>query len=106
MYKTKDMFLTILEILSTSTASTTIQEITHLKSTVAESMRKVSHLTSLLNESEANNVKLEQLCDTLKEVIRNKERNIEREQHLEHSEYVKNIIFKVHKTLTHRLSLL
>lgn len=56
---------------------------------------RIQQLTSLLHESEAENAKLTQLSDALKEEIRRGARNLDREKHMENMEYMKNIILKV-----------
>lgn len=56
---------------------------------------RISQLTTLLHESEAENAKLTQLTDALKEEIRRSARNEDREKHMENMEYMKNVILKV-----------
>lgn len=56
-------------------------------------MRTVQ-VSALLNESEAENAKLSQLTDALKEEIRRGGRNHDREKHLEHLEYLKNVVLQ------------
>lgn len=56
---------------------------------------RITQLTSLLHESEAENAKLSQLSDALKEEIRRSARNEDREKHMENMEYMKNVILKV-----------
>lgn len=56
---------------------------------------RIQQLTSLLHESEAENAKLCQLADALKEEIRRSARNESREKHMENMEYAKNVILKV-----------
>ena len=58
--------------------------------------RRLVHMASLLSESEAENQKLNQLADVLKEEIRSYQRSEERIKHIENLEYVKNVILKVH----------
>lgn len=62
---------------------------------VVSSEMRIQQLTSLLHESEAENAKLTQLSDALKEEIRRSARNLDREKHMENMEYMKNIILKV-----------
>ena len=57
--------------------------------------RKVSHLNSLLGEAEAENERLSQLAEVLKEEIRSYQRSEERKKHIENLEYVKNVILQV-----------
>ena len=56
--------------------------------------KKSTHLSSLLSESESENVRLNQLSSVLKEEIRTYRRSEERSKHIENLEYVKNIIVK------------
>lgn len=56
---------------------------------------RIQQLTTLLHESEAENAKLAQLADALKEEIRRSARNESREKHMENMEYTKNVILKV-----------
>ena len=53
----------------------------------------------LLSESEAENARLNELANVLKEEIRSNQRSEERMKHIENLEYVKNIIFKVKSPL-------
>ena len=55
----------------------------------------MQQVTTLLHESEAENAKLVQLTDALKEEIRRASRNQDREKHMENIEYMKNVILKV-----------
>lgn len=57
--------------------------------------KRCSHLASLLAESEANEARLSQLADALKEEIRRTERAEERQKHIENLEYLKNVVLKV-----------
>lgn len=56
---------------------------------------RAKHLTALLAETEQDLVKLTQLNEVLKEEVRRQQRSIEREEHVNNSEYLKNVIFKV-----------
>ena len=57
--------------------------------------KQAEHTTSLLEESEAANGRLIEQSRCLKEEIRRLERNEERKNHLENTEYLKNVIVKV-----------
>lgn len=57
--------------------------------------QQVKYLTSILNESEKNSARSEQQVTFLKDEIRRLERMFEREPHLQNTEYVKNVLFKV-----------
>ena len=57
--------------------------------------RRLVHMASLLSESEAENARLTQLANVLKEEIRSYQRSEERIKHIENLEYVKNVILKV-----------
>lgn len=72
----------------------TSKEIARLESKVTSGEMRIHQLTSLLHESEAENAKLAQLSDALKEEIRRSSRNESREKHMENMEYMKNIILK------------
>lgn len=56
---------------------------------------QIKHLTSLLSEAEQDVAKLNQQNDLLKEEIRRQQRSEERDAHINNSEYLKNVIFKV-----------
>jgi len=56
--------------------------------------RRLVHMASLLSESEAENARLTQLANVLKEEIRSYQRSEERIKHIENLEYVKNVILK------------
>lgn len=49
----------------------------------------------LLSDAEKDAAKLSQLNQILKEEIRRHQRSVEREQHAENLEYLKNVVFKV-----------
>jgi len=80
--------------------STTSSIITNKESTtvyefqIAKAGKKIDHLTELLNESEANNLRMTEQSRVLKEEIRRLERNTEREEHAKNLEYMKNVILK------------
>lgn len=59
--------------------------------------KRCNHLAALLAESEANEARLSQLADALKEEIRRSERSEERQKHIENLEYLKNVVLKVRK---------
>lgn len=56
--------------------------------------RRVKHLTVLLADAERDIAKLTQLNEILKEDIRRQQRSVEREQHANNFEYLKNVVFK------------
>jgi hypothetical protein len=56
---------------------------------------RIRHLTGLLSEAERDLAKLTQQNQVLKEEIRRQQRSVEREQHAQNFEYLKNIILKV-----------
>lgn len=78
------------EIHSTGSAS-----VEHYKETLAVYEKQCHHLAALLAESEANEARLSQLADALKEEIRRAQRAEERQKHIENLEYLKNIVLKV-----------
>ena len=66
-----------------------------LRVNLTTAQRRIEHLTELMNESEATVLRLTEQARILKEEIRRQERNMERNQHVEKAEYLKNIILKV-----------
>ncbi|KAG0718651.1 GRIP and coiled-coil domain-containing protein 2 [Chionoecetes opilio] len=82
--------------MSVTSAATdaTNRELTRLEAKINAAEMRVTQLTSLLHESEAENAKLTQLSDALKEEIRRSARNEDREKHMENMEYMKNVILK------------
>ncbi len=64
--------------------------------------QQVKYLTSILNETEKNCARHEQQVAFLKEEIRRFERMFEREPHLQNTEYVKNVLFKVRSDVVAR----
>lgn len=70
-----------------------------LENRSAAAERRVGHMALLLSESEAENARLNELANVLKEEIRSNQRSEERMKHIENLEYVKNIIFKVKSLL-------
>ena len=79
----------------------------HLSESLAVAEKRCRHLAALLAESEANEARLSQLTDALKEEIRRAERSEERQKHIENLEYLKNVVLKVlgsHFTFTDQQS--
>lgn len=72
-----------------------------LESRSVAAERRVGHMALLLSESEAENARLNELANVLKEEIRSNQRSEERMKHIENLEYVKNIIFKVNAQYVH-----
>ena len=72
---------------------------TELENRSVAAERRVGHMALLLSESEAENARLNELANVLKEEIRSNQRSEERMKHIENLEYVKNIIFKVKSLL-------
>lgn len=62
--------------------------------TAHTTMKQLEHTRELLNESEATNARLLEQTKLLKDEIRRMERNMERENHLANTEYLKNVIMK------------
>lgn len=56
---------------------------------------RIRHLTGLLTDAERDLAKLTQQNQVLKEEIRRQQRSVEREQHAQNFEYLKNVILKV-----------
>lgn len=71
------------------------QELLHVKKQLAENESKIAHLTDLLADTEQDLAKHVQMNKLLKEEIRRHQRSVEREQHAENLEYLKNVVFKV-----------
>ncbi|XP_069676250.1 GRIP and coiled-coil domain-containing protein 2-like isoform X5 [Periplaneta americana] len=55
---------------------------------------RIKHLTGLLTEAERDLAKLTQQNQVLKEEIRRQQRSVEREQHAQNFEYLKNVVLK------------
>ena len=70
-------------------------EVQQLNELLSVSEKRCRHLAALLAESEANEARLSQLTEALKEEIRRSERAEERQKHIENLEYLKNVILKV-----------
>lgn len=70
------------------------QDVDNLSSNLVAAKKKLEHLTELLNESEANNLRMTEQVRVLKEEIRRLERNKERETHAKNLEYLKNVVIK------------
>jgi chromosome segregation ATPase len=68
--------------------------IEHTRTKLLKEENRVAHLTALLADSEKDLARMQQLNDMLKEEVRRHQRSIEREQHIQNSEYLKNIIIK------------
>ena len=66
-----------------------------IESRMLAAERRLVHMASLLSESEAENTRLNELANVLKEEIRSYQRSEERSKHIENLEYVKNVILKV-----------
>jgi len=84
------------EIITSSapTSPTTVSLEQHNES-LSMAEKRCRHLSTLLMESEANEARLSQLVDALKEEIRRNERSEERQKHIENLEYMKNVVLKV-----------
>lgn len=82
-----------MEVHSSSDADNASAE--HYKETLAVYEKQCHHLAALLAESEANEARLSQLADALKEEIRRAQRAEERQKHIENLEYLKNVVLKV-----------
>ncbi|KAL1450101.1 hypothetical protein WDU94_002554 [Cyamophila willieti] len=61
---------------------------------LSSSQVQILHLTSLLNEAENNAARHEQQTNFLKQEIRRLERAVERQPHVQNTEYLKNVIIK------------
>nr|CAD7570795.1 unnamed protein product [Timema californicum] len=70
-------------------------ELSLTKEQLSDSERRIRHLSALLSEAEQDLAKLTQLNGVLKEEIRRQQRSVEREQHAQNFEYLKNVVLKV-----------
>lgn len=66
----------------------------HIKAKLTREENRVAHLTSLLADNEKDLARMQQLNEMLKEEIRRQQRNVDREEHIKNSEYLKNIVIK------------
>lgn len=66
----------------------------NVKAKLAKEVNRVTHLTALLADSEKDLARMQQLNDMLKEEVRRQQRNVDREEHIQNSEYLKNIVIK------------
>lgn len=55
---------------------------------------RITHLTALLADSEKDLARMQQMNEMLKEEVRRQQRNFDREEHIQNSEYLKNIVIK------------
>lgn len=70
-------------------------ELEQTKEKLIKEINLNKHLSGLLSETEKDLAKFQQLNEMLKEEIRRHQRSVEREQHIQNSEYLKNVIIKV-----------
>lgn len=77
-----------------SNYSSRFEVLEHLRGKLQKEENRVTHLTSLLSDSEKDLARMQQLNEMLKEEVRRHQRSIEREQHIQNSEYLKNIVMK------------
>lgn len=70
-------------------------ELEQTKDKLIKEESKVKHLSQLLAETEQDLAKFQQLNEVLKEEVRRIQRSIDREEHVQNSEYLKNVIYKV-----------
>ena len=92
-------YVSFLLIFSGIRDSPILKSNTELENRSVAAERRVGHMALLLSESEAENARLNELANVLKEEIRSNQRSEERMKHIENLEYVKNIIFKVKSPL-------
>jgi hypothetical protein len=89
-------FVKIYFILSVLTADASSGvELGQTKEQLIVSECRIRHLTGLLSEAERDLAKLTQQNQVLKEEIRRQQRSVEREQHAQNFEYLKNVVLKV-----------
>lgn len=65
-----------------------------VKAKLVKEVNRVTHLTAILADSEKDLARMQQLNDMLKEEVRRQQRNVDREEHIQNSEYLKNIVIK------------
>jgi len=65
-----------------------------LKKSLVTAEKRIEHMTEVLNESEANSMRLAEQAKILKDEIRRLERNQARENAISNLEYLKNVVFK------------
>jgi hypothetical protein len=70
-------------------------ELSQTKEQLVVSECRIRHLTGLLSEAERDLAKLTQQNQVLKDEIRRQQRSVEREQHAQNFEYLKNVVLKV-----------
>ena len=86
-------------ILGSSIFESPKPNVSEIESRMLAAERRLVHMASLLSESEAENTRLNELANVLKEEIRSYQRSEERSKHIENLEYVKNVILKVSTVL-------
>ncbi|PNF29357.1 hypothetical protein B7P43_G07815 [Cryptotermes secundus] len=69
-------------------------ELSQTKEQLVVSECRIRHLSGLLSEAERDLAKLTQQNQVLKDEIRRQQRSVEREQHAQNFEYLKNIVLK------------
>lgn len=72
-------------------------ELSQIKEQLVVSECRIRHLSGLLSEAERDLAKLTQQNQVLKDEIRRQQRSVEREQHAQNFEYLKNVVLKVGK---------
>lgn len=86
------------EVIQPSPVSPSAVSLEQYNESLSVAEKRCRHLAALLAESEANEARLSQLVDALKEEIRRAERSEERQKHIENLEYLKNVVLKVSNT--------
>lgn len=84
-------------ILSFSGGASPGVELNQTKEQLVVSECRIRHLSGLLSEAERDLAKLTQQNQVLKDEIRRQQRSVEREQHAQNFEYLKNVVLKVGK---------
>lgn len=80
------------ETVSNFSSPTDILEQTQSK--LENEINRVAHLKMLLADSEKDCARIQQLNEVLKQEVRRQQRNFDREEHIQNSEYLKNVIIK------------
>jgi len=91
LYIVHTYFVNLVSIIGTSPGVMLCQT----KEQLVVSECRIRHLTGLLTDAERDLAKLTQQNQVLKEEIRRQQRSVEREQHAQNFEYLKNVVLKV-----------
>lgn len=91
------MYTLILSFAVSTVGASPGTELSQTKEQLVVSECRIRHLSGLLSEAERDLAKLTQQNQVLKDEIRRQQRSVEREQHAQNFEYLKNVVLKVGK---------